>query len=122
MKYHTFTPEEFLLFEQAVQDFMQKLEITGWELELRQEQVGGGICAELDYNIVARKALMRLTVNVEYDYAIITDIVKLAKHEVLHLLLADFCWTAAEQRDHCSDAVISREHEVINRLMKVCHE
>ena len=119
MKSHTFTTEDYSKFESKVQQYMKELGVTGWQMDVRQEHIGHGTCAQLDYNIVARKAIIRLTETVEYDYAVTTDPEELAKHEVLHLLLADLCWTPAHEQDYSCDAVISKEHDVINKLLAV---
>ena len=43
----------------------------------------------------------------------------LAKHEMLHVLLSDFVFTAASLRSNEHDDVIREEHKVIARLMDV---
>ena len=47
------------------------------------------------------------------------DMERTALHEVLHLLLSDFCWAAANTQDDFSDSVLAYEHDIINRLLKV---
>lgn len=119
MKTHIFTDEDFTLFNLKVGEYIALFGITGWDVEVDHAQIGEGSCACLDFNVVARKCHFRLTKVLEYDFGIETDVDLLAKHEVLHLLLADYCWTTAHEGEHCCDAVVAKEHELINRLMEV---
>ena len=119
MKSHVFTDEDFTLFNLKVGEYIAAFGITGWIVDVEHEQIGDGACAQLSFDVVSRKCCIRLTKVVEYDFGMDSDPDALAKHEVLHLLLADFCWTAAHEKDHCCDAVVAKEHELINRLMEV---
>lgn len=116
---HTFTGEDFEKFEKHVCKYLEKLQITGWNIQIRHEQIGNGTSADISYNIVSQHACFRLTQTVEYDYPVLQDPKALAKHEVLHLLLATLIWTAARTDDHCADDIVAHEHNVINRLMEV---
>ena len=117
MKTRTFTAEDFETFKQAVEAWMTKLNITGWRCEVRHEQVGDNMSATVSYNQRAKIALFRLSETVEFDFGSVNEPERLALHEVLHLLIADVVTEAAKLGDDMCDAVVSREHEVIHRLM-----
>jgi len=119
MKTHSYSPEEFKQFKGHVKKTMKRLGLTGWDCEIQHKQIGNGVCARVYFDNVAKSSLIHLTKDVEYAYAFESDVERLAMHEVLHLLLVDYCWTAATTGDHVSDAVVAKEHELINRLMGV---
>ncbi len=119
MKTHTFSAADFKRFAKCANDLIDRLGVTGWDFDITHEQIGDGTCACACYDNVSKNAGITLSKNVDYEYSICTDVEVLAKHEVLHLLLADFCWTAAQSGKNCSDEVVSKEHEVINRLLGV---
>jgi len=76
------------------------------------KQIGNGIAAQTQYNTVSKNASIRLTINSEGDFGVITNVEKLAIHEVLHLLLADWCETAAKMQSSNHDLVVVEEHAV----------
>ena len=78
-----------------------------------------GSAARTTYNNISKIACFQLTVNIEYDFCHQSDLNKLALHEVIHLLLADFGYVLAETKDQWSDLVIAHEHAVVMRLLKV---
>lgn len=119
MKSHTFTDEDYNKFGLCVDKWVEKLGITGWKAEVVHEHIGNGTAADINYNIEAQKAYIRLTETVEYDYVLTDDVEELAKHEVLHLLLATMLYEAAHSGDSCAVSVVAQEHNVINRLLVV---
>lgn len=98
---------------------MRQLGLTEWAFTIEHDQIGDGISANVSSNSKTKTALFRLSKVVEYDYSVGLDIAGLALHEVLHLMLADFGWVIAQAKDDYADVVISHEHELIHRLMKV---
>ena len=113
---HEFKKEDFQLFREEVNKWVTRLGITGWDIEIRHEQIGNGTNAQCVYNTQKRHALFRLTVNTEGDFGMTTNPSELALHEVLHLLLADLVGTVATLGDDSHTLAIGKEHEVINRL------
>ena len=118
MESHVFSDEDFARFSFAVAHWMTALGLTEWKYDVMHHQIGDRVCAQVQYNCVTRSAVFRLTKAGEFDYGHETNVIELAKHEVLHLLLADYCFTASKARDEYADLVIAHEHAVINRLSR----
>lgn len=121
MNVHSFYNSEFETFQRRIDHWMKELGLTEWRYEVRQEQIGERVSAQVQYNSISKQALFRLSCSVEYDFGIVTDIDALALHEVLHLMLADFGWACANvgiSGEH-SDLATSHEHELLHRLMNV---
>jgi len=119
MQTHVFTDKDFALFKDTVEKWIIDFGITGWGVEIRHEQIGDKSIAQVSTNPVSRNAFFRLTLQVESDYALERDPVKLAIHEVLHLLLADFAWTISTSGGEYSDISMGHEHSIIHRLIKL---
>lgn len=119
MKTHEFTANDFALFETAVRRYMADFGMADWVVTIMHDQIGEGVMAQVQYKALAKSACFRLTKHAEFDYGLSHDPVRLALHEVLHLLLADFCETCAKLGDAVHELVIAREHEVLHRLMRV---
>lgn len=119
MKIHTFTPEDFEKFKVKVQSLLDTFGMHEWNVTIAQEQIGDRVNAQATYNNNTKNASIRLTINAEGDFGMVWDVEKLAVHEVLHLLLADWCETAARLQSATHDLVVGQEHAVLNRLMRV---
>jgi hypothetical protein len=119
VKTHIFLASDFKRFAAKVQSLINELGMTEWHLSITHEQIGGGVAAQTQYNTVSKIASIRLTINSEGDFGFITNPEKLAIHEVLHLLLADWCETAAKMQSSNHDLVVAQEHAVLNRLMRI---
>jgi hypothetical protein len=119
MNAHTFADDDFLKFHTAVLTWIQKLQITGWHVTVKHEQIGNGINAQVQYDVIARTTCFRLTKNTEGDYGEIHDPERLALHEVLHLMFANYCESTAKLADVQHDIVVSEEHSIIHRLSEV---
>ena len=117
---YTFTEQDFIDFRYEVTRWTSCLGLAnGWFIEVRQEQIGGGVNAQCAYDVQRRNALFRLTIHTEGDFCMLTDPKKLALHECLHLALAEVVYTAAKLGDDSHELAIAKEHELINRLMMV---
>lgn len=116
---HTFTEYDFAEYEAAVLHWLDAFGITDWHVTITHDQIGRGINAQTQYNTTAKNVSFRLTHNTEGDYGMLTDPKRLALHEVLHLLLAEYCETTAKLGDPVHDLVIAQEHGVLNKLMRV---
>lgn len=115
---HEYTEFDFGVFKQGVDGWMRELGMTEWKYEVKFSQVDSGTSARVSYNCVSKKALFQLSRFVEGEFGMEVDPAALAQHEVLHLLLSDYCWLAAKVKDDMNDVVVSHEHEIINRLMR----
>ena len=119
MKTKVFTSSDFKTFKQEVERLAGALGLSEWHLSIFHEQIGNNCCAQTQYSHTAKSACIRLTIQVEGDYGLEWDPKRLAMHEVMHLLLADFCETSCKIGDVLNPLVIAQEHAVIHRLMKV---
>jgi hypothetical protein len=119
VKTHVFVPSDFKRFAAKVQSLINELGMTEWHLTITHEQIGGGVAAQTQYNTVSKNASIRLSVNTEGDFGFITNVEELAIHEVLHLLLADWCETASKMQSSNHDLVVAQEHAVLNRLARI---
>ena len=119
MKIYTFTPADFERFTTKVQSFVSDMGLTEWSLQITHEQIGDRVAAQTSYNTFSKNALIRLTINIEGDFGFVTDVERLAIHEVLHLLLADWGETVAKMQNANHDLAVAQEHAVINRLMSI---
>lgn len=102
-----------------MRNYMTDFGMHDWVVSVLHDQIGDGVIAQVQYRANAKSACFRLTKHAEFDYGFDTDVKRLALHEVLHLMLADFCETTAKLSDPSHDLVIAREHEVLNKLMRV---
>jgi hypothetical protein len=119
LKTHTFSDDDFQCFVEAVHYWMKELGLTEWAFVVEHDQIGDGISANVSSNPKTKTALFRLSKVAEYDYCTGFNVRELALHEVLHLLFADFGWVIAQAKDEYANVVISHEHEMIHRLIKV---
>ena len=116
---HTFTTDDFKKYGAAVHRWLEAFGVTDWCVTIMHDQIGDRVNAQCQYNTTTKQVCFRLTVNTEGDYGMVIDPERLALHEVLHLVLADYCETVAKLGDPVHPLVASREHEVINKLMRV---
>jgi len=119
MKTHTFTPSDFKHFAAKVQWLVSKMGLTEWHLSITHEQIGSGVAAQTQYNTISKNASIRLTIHSDGDYGFIDEVEKLAIHEVLHLVLADWGETIAKMQNANHDLAVAQEHAVLNRLMRI---
>lgn len=119
MKIHTFTEEDFAVFKAKVEELVNKFGLHEWYLTITHEQIGDRVSAQTQYNLVAHTASIRLTKQCEGDFGLLWDVERLAMHEVLHLLLCDYCETVAKLGNSTHELAVAQEHAVLHRLMKV---
>lgn len=119
MKSHVFSKSEFKAFQSGVIFWMDRLGLYGWNYSVEQSPCDDGVIASVFYENTTKKAKFVLTNKCCGELLADEDMERTALHEVLHLLLSDFCWSAAKTQDEFSDSVLAYEHDVINRLLKV---
>jgi competence CoiA-like predicted nuclease len=113
---HTYSKKDFSQFKKSVLFWLKKFGITEWEIDFKQHQIDS--VAITTYDNKSKLACFQLSINAEYDFCGQLDMHKLALHEVIHLLLADFGYVIQETKYFDSDLAISHEHAVVMRLMK----
>lgn len=118
MKTKIFTDDDFAVFEAKVRELIHLFGMYEWHLTITHEQIGDRVCAQTQYNIVAKTASIRLTKQAEGDFGLLWEPERLAVHEVLHLVLSEFCETAAMLGSSTHALVVAQEHGVLNRLMR----
>lgn len=118
MKAHTFTPDDFEVFKARISELIDKFAMHDWRINIVHEQIGNGVNAQVQYDTIAKNACFRLTINSEGDYGFVRSAERLATHEMLHLVLADFCTACCSLHDPVHPIVIGAEHAALNRLMR----
>ena len=119
MKIHTFTDEDFIKFKAKAEELINTFGLHEWHVTISHEQIGDRVAAQTSCNHVARHASIRLAKQNEGDFGIEWNPERLALHEVLHLLMWDFCETTAKLGDSNHSLVIAQEHALVHRLMRV---
>jgi len=116
MKY-TYNKKQYNEYVRNCKKWLTVFGITEWEIDYKHHKLD--TAATTTYNNVAKIACFQLTTEGDGDFCLQTDLNRLACHEVIHLLLADLGFAIHETKDYCSDLAISREHEVVMRLLNV---
>lgn len=117
MNQYTYIKKDFKEFKKAVIYWLDRFGITEWEIDYKHHQLDNA-AARTTYNNKAKIACFQLTKKIQYDFCHQGDLYKLALHEVIHLLLADFGYAIQETKDYDSDLVIAHEHAVVMRILK----
>lgn len=115
---HKYSKSDFKLYKKQCLYWIDKFGITEYEIDFKHHKLDGNSCARTTYNIVAKLACFQLTKFTEGEFCLQSNIDKLALHEVIHLLLADFGKTIEFTKDADNDLVIAQEHAVVQRLLK----
>jgi hypothetical protein len=115
MKYK-YTKKDFKQYKQSVFFWLNKFGITEYEVDFLHHQIESA--ATTTYDCKAKLCCFQLTLKGTFDYCQQDDINKLALHEVIHLLLADFGYAIHETKDLDSDLAIAHEHAVVMRLVR----
>jgi hypothetical protein len=116
MKKYKYTAKNFNQFKISVKYWLNEFGITEWEIDYKHHQIDSA--AQLTYNNKSKLACFSLTKKGKADFCFQDDLNRLALHEVIHLLLADFGYAIKESGDFDSDLAIAQEHAVVMRLMK----
>ena len=116
----TYTKKDFKLYKKSVLYWLNRFGITEWEIDFKHHQIDS--VARTTYNCTSKLACFQLTKESQFDYCEQSNIGKLAFHEVIHLLLADFGNAIQETKIFDSDLAISQEHAVVMRMIKAFYE
>ena len=116
------TAQEYKAFILGVKHWMDAFGLTEWTPDFEHEHLDGGTLAQVQFDCQGKGCRFTYAKSVNTDAiqakAVINSPERLAIHEVLHLLLADLTYTAS-LRSIDEAVLIGREHEVINRLMRI---
>lgn len=109
--------DEAALFRAECLKWQTAFGLTDWTLQFKTEKATQGASHEADaeYDCDTRHCKMTYNIGVE-DSLHPTDV---AKHEIIHLLLADMVVAAIAARDEADPLLGREEHKVIERLLKV---
>lgn len=119
MKTKIFTDKDFAKFKARAEELINTFGLHEWHITISHEQIGGNVTAQTTCNHVARHASIRLTRQNDGEFGIEWDPERLATHEVLHLLMWDFCETTAKLADVTHPLVVAQEHALVHRLMRI---
>ncbi len=111
-----FNAQDFRSYVSSVKKWLNILGITEFDVDFKHEQINAA--AEVEIDSEAKTAVFRLTKQAEINVKSLQSVDTLALHEVLHLLMGDMTWAASKAKER-DEIIISHEHEVINRLMRV---
>lgn len=112
----SFSKSDFNQYVSSIKKWMLTLGITEFDVDFKHEQINAA--AEVEIDSEAKTAVFRLTKQAEINVKSLQSVDTLALHEVLHLLMGDLTWAASKAKER-DEIIISHEHEVINRLMRV---
>lgn len=115
--HYKYTNKQFKQYVKYCKYWVNKFGITEYDIDYKHHKFESA--ARTTYDCKAKLACFQLTTKGEGDYCFQSDLNKLALHEVIHLLLADFGNTIHETKDSNSDLAIAQEHQVVMRLIKV---
>lgn len=114
--------DKFNVFCDEINYLADLLSLKGWNITIDKEDEQNNIgenYARVYYNLVAMKATIIFS-DKNYDRSD-DDIRKTARHEMIHLLLADLT-VLASARTWDEDLFESAEHKVIHKLISVIKE
>jgi len=115
------TPKQFALFKKTCEDCAKRWGITGWNIHYKHEKLNGARIGQCGTQVFHRVAWISLRLewdDTQIEFADVSDdaIIRLARHEMTHLLLAPLA-------DVVSARYLSEDHEreaneaVCNHLM-----
>jgi hypothetical protein len=110
------TARDFALFGKVALATAAKLGLDEWEFRFGHEQKDG-LLAWTSYQCPDRIASLFLAREWKHDPITRDAITRAAKHEVIHILLADMSVLA--RRDSSALMVDQAEHAVVQRLMRL---
>lgn len=119
----TIEEQNFQRFRHTVEKAVQALGLTDWNIEVRQQLLSLSdheTIARTGMNWTARTARILWNINHIFDADSLEERTPehYAWHEVMHIALNAFMYTAYLSKDIDSDNVIAEEHALIRRLMK----
>lgn len=117
METKIYTEDDFDEFKEHCIRWLYKLGISEYEIDFKHHVLDGDAAARTTYNVKSKLACFQLTTTLNGDFCFQNDINKLALHECLHLLFADFGNTI-DKTDFDSELSIAAEHAVVQRLLK----
>ncbi len=115
------TKKDFSIFVERCKYWIKVFGLTEWEINFRHESGGKTMSDSFSWIITDNEGnqFTIISLNTERERTPSAENLKEdARHEVLHLLLADLC-NAGEERYVSRDQLHKAEHMVIRRLEKV---
>lgn len=120
MKTHT-TTADFQAFKAECQKWIERFGLSEWKVEYHHHDFGDDNRkqAQCCYSVDSKAAALRLAKRVLPDAFGYIPLREAARHEVLHLLLAEYCDVCVASEANSDVALVAAEHSVINRLLRV---
>lgn len=111
------TKKDFELFKKECQKWIDRFELSNWNVYFyhgndEDKQIVAQIYTELTKRSVA------VNLNTEIDENIVLNIPEIAKHEMIHLLLADII-ELGWRRFVTKDELESAEESLVSKLVKI---
>lgn len=115
------TAKHFEIFKAACEHYRQKLGLTDWEFRYgHRDHNDGDALAWVYCNVEGRVASVWLAVEWgDYDAPTKANLWHMARHEVLHVLMADVMQLASLQHGSAPATRGQAEHAIIRRLERV---
>jgi hypothetical protein len=110
------TQEQYEIFQEEVQKWLEKLGLSEWDVHITTDDLGNDR-GEALFNVGSYKCTISLTDTLQGCNGLESEIRRCAKHEVLHLLIGKL-YCLAKDREWNEDEYASEEHGVINRLVR----
>jgi hypothetical protein len=101
-------------FEKACRQWQAKLGLTDWTLRFKVEKGDGSRWAHVNYDLDCRQVQVISYPSKDPPHAAPE---RIALHEMLHILLADYVNVAASKGSDTHDDVVREEHRAIERLL-----
>ena len=115
MKY---TKSDFELFRREALKWIQQLGLSDWHVSFHHRSLGESTGANFQCDLEAKSAAISLNSDEQVPAAYPKTVQELAKHEVLHLLLAPLA-EKAEYRFVRQEELHEAEHGIVQKLMKL---
>jgi hypothetical protein len=107
--------KDFELFKKEFKKWQEKFGLNGWEVFFKYEKPQMGGFASVNVNLLDKTVTVRLNDELEEKDKPFKDIKRDAKHEAIHLLLAEFS-ELAYNRFINSDELYRAEEELVHKL------
>jgi hypothetical protein len=119
------TDKHFKIFQKECQKWIDIFELNNWHVRYEHKKLEGRE-AQMDKNISSYNTTICLNLEIQYGSFKETNTLseylkKLAKHEVLHILLGRLSY-AGESRDYTTRDMQAAEEELVIKLIKIIKE
>jgi len=108
---------DYKIFQKEFKKWQIKFGLTGWAVYFDHKQLNGE-CANISYDLENMTAVVTLNSKPTKDERKDDPVKSLAKHEAIHLMLAEFKCIAGS-RFVARSELIKADEEIVNKLMEL---